>query len=395
MPKPHSLLAAGFFVLLGAAQALALDVNVAVLRVDVAKPLPISRLDVPPPDLGFAGAALGTGDNQTTGAFLGNTYTTETRAVPPEEAEAAFDALLAGGARLIVLMADGATQQALADRAGPEVLVLNASARDEDLRNDGCRANLLHVAPSRAMLSDAVMQFLVFKKWTRLFLIHGSHPEDLALAEAYRRSATKFGARVVEEREFADTGGSRNTDTGHVMVQRQMPVFTQRAADHDVVLAADDSDIFAGYLPWHTWDARPVAGSAGLRPVSWHPALEAWGATQFQNRFERLNGRPMREEDYQVWLAMRVIGEAVTRTGSAEPATIRAYALSNDFELAAFKGQKLTFRPWNGQLRQPILLTDGRLTVTVSPQEGFLHQVSPLDTLGTDAPETTCRAFGG
>jgi ABC transporter substrate binding protein (PQQ-dependent alcohol dehydrogenase system) len=57
----------------------------------------------------------------------------------------------------------------------------------------------------------------------------------------------------------------------------------------------------------------------------------------------------------------------------------------------AFKGQRLTLRDWNLQLRQPILLVDGRMVVSVSPQEGFLHQVSELDTLGIDRPETKCR----
>jgi hypothetical protein len=33
--------------------------------------------------------------------------------------------------------------------------------------------------------------------------------------------------------------------------------------------------------------------------------------------------------------------------------------------------------------------------VSVSPQEGFLHQVSPLDTLGLDRPESACTAFQG
>ncbi|MGV8989575.1 MAG: ABC transporter substrate-binding protein [Cypionkella sp.] len=381
-------------VLLGTSVSHALDVKIAVLRVDRTLPLPISRLDLPPDDLGFAGAALGIDDNQTTGNFTGTHYAEETHAVPPNDAEAAMDALVAEGVKLVVVMAEGPMLQTLADRAGPGVLILNATATDEALRNDGCRANVLHIAPSRAMLTDALIQYLMWKKWTRLFLIYGSHPEDHLLAEAYRASATKFGAKIVEEREFVDTGGARSTDTGLVQVQRQIPVFTQSAADHDVIVAADEADVFAAHLPYNTWDPRPVVGSAGLRPVTWDPSLEAWGATQFQRRFEKLNRRTMREQDYQVWLAIRVIGEAVTRTASADPAKLRAFALSDHFELAAFKGQKVTFRPWNGQLRQPILLSDGHVTVTVSPQDGYLHQVSPLDTLGTDAPETTCRSFG-
>ncbi|THK35826.1 branched-chain amino acid ABC transporter substrate-binding protein [Ensifer sp. MPMI2T] len=373
----------------------AMEVKVAVLRVDRVVGPPISRLDAPPADLGFAGALLGNEDNRTTGAFTDTDYTLKTQAVALDKAGAALDALKAQGFNLITVIAEGGALKALSDQAGPEVLLLNAGARDETLRDVDCRANVLHVSPSRSMLSDSVIQFLMWKKWTRILLIHGSHPEDTLLAENYRKSAAKFGAEIVEEREFVDTGGARRTDTGHVMVQKQIPVFTQDAEDHDVIIAADEAGVFAPYLPYHSWDPRPVAGSAGLRPVSWHAAQEAWGATQFQRRFEKLTGRSMREEDYQTWLAMRVIGEAVMQSGKTDPASVRAYALSEDFELAAFKGQKLTFRPWNGQLRQPILLTDGRVTVSVSPQDGYLHQRSPLDTLGIDAPENACHAFGG
>lgn len=375
--------------------AWAVEVKTAVLRVDRVKLPPISRLDVAPADLAFAGASLGNEDNRTTGAFTGMDYQLITRAVPPEEAEAAFDALKAEGVQLIAVLSDGETLKALADRAGPDVLLINAGARDEALRDAECRANVLHVSPSRQMITDSVMQFLMWKKWSRLFLVHGSHPEDKLLAESYRKSAAKFGAKIVEEREFVDTGGARRTDTGHVLVQKQIPVFMQEAKEHDVTVAADETDVFAAYLPYHSWDPRPVAGSAGLMPLSWHQAHESWGATQFQRRFEKLTGRGARDEDYQAWLAMRVIGEAVTRSGKADAASIRSFLLSKDFEIAAFKGQKLTFRSWNGQLRQPILLGDGRITVSVSPQEGYLHQYSPLDTLGTDAPETACRAFGG
>ncbi len=146
------------------------------------------------------------------------------------------------------------------------------------------------------MLADAVAQFLIWKKWNRWFLIEGSHPDDKKLGVDYRRSAAKFGAKIVEERVFEDTGGSRRADSGHVLVQRQIPVFTQAAADHDVIVAADESDVFALYLPFHAWDPRPVAGSAGLRPVSFQAAHEAWGATQFQRRFEKLAGRYMQPD---------------------------------------------------------------------------------------------------
>ncbi|WP_089272242.1 ABC transporter substrate-binding protein [Puniceibacterium sediminis] len=387
------MLAFGMFSCLAAGQALAVDVRAAVFRIDYPALAPISRYDLVPEDMGFAGAQLAQEDNATTGAFLGHTYELETVAVAPEDADAAFDALLAGGQNLIIVMARQDDLLRLADRAGDGVLILNATAHDTALRDDQCRANLLHVAPSRAMLADAVAQFAMWKKWPKWFLISGSNPDDKLLADAYRTSARKFGAKIVEEREFEDTGGSRRTDTGHVLVQKQIPVFTQDARDHDVVIAADESDVFAPYLPFHLWTPRPTMGSAGLRPVTFHAAHEAWGATQFQRRFEALTGRYMREEDYQVWLALRVIGEAVTRTSTNEVATLRNYVLSDQFELAAFKGVAVTFRAWNGQMRQPILLYDGRITVSVSPQDGYLHQRSPLDSLGLDLPESACTAF--
>ena len=302
-----------------------------------------------------------------------------------------YQKLLAEGVPFIVTLADDATTLALADQAGDKALVLNARARGDALRGKDCRANVIHAAPSQAMLTDALAQFLMWKKWPNWFLVAGSHPEDIALADAYRRAATKFGAKIVEERTYEDTGGSRRSDSGHVQVQQQMPVFTQRAAEHDVLIAADENGVFAEWLPYETWDARPVAGSAGLVPRSWAPSLEAWGATQFQNRFEKLATRPMREEDYQTWIALRMIGESATRTQSTDPATLKQFMLSDKFEVAGFKGQKLTIRDWDHQLRQPILLATPTVTASVSPQDQYLHQSSALDTLGIDRPETECQ----
>ena len=163
------------------------------------------------------------------------------------------------------------------------------------------------------------------------------------------------------------------------------------------VMGANDGIVSVGGLITGVAAASPdpktilIAGSAGLVPRSWHPALEAWGATQFQNRFEELAHRRMWEEDYQTWLALRMIGEAATRAQSTDPAALRDFMLSPNFEIAGFKGQKLTLRDWDHQLRQPILLTTGDVTASVSPQDQYLHQSSALDTLGVDRPETECK----
>jgi ABC transporter substrate binding protein (PQQ-dependent alcohol dehydrogenase system) len=269
-------------------------------------------------------------------------------------------------------------------------LIFNGRAEDDVLRTEDCRPNVFHMIPSRAMKADALAQYLVWKRWNRWFLIHGERPADLAFADAMRRAARKFNGEIVEEREYAYEPTSRVSETGHVQVQRQIPVFTQDAPEHDVVLVADESDVFGEYLPYHTWDPRPVVGTQGLVPTSWSRAHEQWAGTQMQNRFEDHAGRWMRERDYTSWLAMRAIGEAVTHTGKAEPAALRDYLRSDQFELGAFKGEALTFRTWNQQMRQPILLASARMLVSVSPQEQFLHQRTPLDSLGFDQPESRC-----
>ena len=184
--------------------------------------------------------------------------------------------------------------------------------------------------------------------------------------QAVRRAAKRFGGKIVEQRPFKYEVGSRRADGGHEQVQEQIPMLTRNAPAHDVLVVADESGLFGEYLPYRTWDARPVAGTQGLVPTSWHPALEQWGATQFQNRFRRLASRAARPLDYDVWVAVRSIGEAATRAKSVGPAHMIAHLKSTDFDLAAFKGRKLTYRAWDGQLRQPILLAGPRVALPVT-----------------------------
>lgn len=369
-----------------------LEIKIGYLR-EVPSKIRISLIDVPAGNDGLAGAQLATEDNNATGRFLNQRYTlVETLLGEGDDPVAAINALADRGASFIVtsLDADRLLKAADAGKVGGQTLI-NASALDERLREQDCRANVIHVAPTRSMLADGLAQYLVWKKWRRWMLLVGSHERDALFAEALRHAATRFGAKIVAEREFKDSGGARRTDSGVAEIQRQMPMVTQGAPDHDVLVAADESEVFAGYLPYRTWDPRLVAGSAGLVPTTWNAAFDQWGAVQLQNRFMKAFQRPMTSNDMQVWTAVRMIGEAGVRTGSGDPGKMLGYIKSPEFSIAAFKGQKLTLRDWNLQLRQPILLFDGRNTVSVSPQEGFLHQVSALDTLGLDRPETKCK----
>jgi ABC transporter substrate binding protein (PQQ-dependent alcohol dehydrogenase system) len=368
------------------------EIHIGYLRL-VEPKLTISVLDKPPPDDGIAGAKVAINDDNTTGKFLDQKFFLDDVKVGPEDDPvAAAERLADQGTSYIVADLPAEMLLKVADAVHSRgILVFNAGATDDYIREEQCRDNVFHTAPARTMLADGLAQYLVWKQWRNWFLVSGSHEADRMWADALKRAAKRFGANIVEERVFEDTGVSRQTDSGNVQIQREIPVFMQGAPDHDVVVVADESEVFGTYLPYRTWIPRPVAGSAGLVPSSWHPSHEQWGAAQIQNRFEKASGRRMNSKDMQAWTAVRIIGEAATRTHATDTKTVGDFIKSPDFSIAAFKGQRVSVRPWNWQLRQPILLSDAHNVVSVSPQEGFLHQFSELDTLGIDQPETKCK----
>ena len=392
----------GFFLLLVNAPELqaqqtspdkaAMEIRIGYLRAYDPQ-LALSVLDIAPRDEGVAGATVAINDNNTTGKFLGQAFALDVTETKREaDVVPAFKEMLARGDKYVLTDISARQLLSIADLARDNgVLLFNVGATDDVLREEECRSNVFHTAPTRSMLADGLAQYLVWKQWRKWVLLYGSHEGDQLYADAIRRAATRFGATIVEERLYEDKGSTRRTDTGVIQVQRQMPVFTQNLPEHDVVVVADESEVFGSYVPYRTWTPRPVAGTAGLIASSWHPASEQWGGSQIQNRFVKTTGRRMLSKDMQAWTAVRILGEAATRTKGNHVEQIEAFIKADDFSIAAFKGQKLTFRRWNWQLRQPILLGDGRGVISTSPQEGFLHQFSELDTLGVDQPETGCK----
>ncbi len=361
-------------------------VSIAYLHQAVERPPKLSNLDVLPENDGFAGGRLSIQDNNTTGRFLKQEFVLREVSVPPKgDAMVAFRALLDEAVPFIIANAPASRLLEMAEAAkGKQVLLFNVGAPDDRLRDGDCRDNVMHIAPSRAMLADGLAQYLVWKRWREWFLVVGQRSGDRLFAEALRRAAKRFGAKIVEARSWDYGPDVRRT------AQAEVPAFTQ-GVEYDVLVVADEIGEFGEYLAYRTWLSRPVVGTQGLIPATWHRAHEQWGAAQLQSRFLKAFGRRMTPLDNHVWAAVRAIGEGATRTDSTAFEAIRDYIRSPDFELAGFKGQKLTFRRWNWQLRQPILLAAPRALVSVSPQPGFLHPYSLLDTLGLDEPESDCR----
>jgi len=368
-----------------------LQIEVLYIEQRIDRPPVLSNLVSWPEDDGEQGAALGINDNNTTGRFLGQQYSLNTlvfeSALTESAVLASIRSELAKGARLVVLNLSARLVTQVADMPeSSDDLLFNAQSADDELRNEQCRANVFHTLPSRAMLSDALMQFFAMRKWTQIFLIEGNRAGDKAFADSIRQSVAKFGLKIVHEKQWIEDADMRRN------ASQEVPVFTQ-ARKYDAVVVVDEDQDFSQYILYNTWLPRPVAGSAGLTPVAWSPVIEQWGAAQLQSRFRKQADRDMTSRDYANWAAVRAIGEAVTRIQSEQPDQVRQYLLSEDFELGGFKGAALSFRRWNGQLRQSVQLVHAKAVVASAPIEGFLHAKTELDTLGLDSPNSQCNAF--
>jgi len=363
-----------------------LAVDMAFLTEKMPHPPALSNLDPVLSDAGVQGAILATKDNNTTGMFTGHHYELKRVDVPfGEGVVSEFERLVADGYQYVVADVQTASLKKLSAIAkANNILLFNVSSTDGELRNESCSLNTFHIIPSDEMKADALAQLMLKKRWKKWFLVKGADQEDRRFTKAIKRSAARFGMKLVEEKTWNFDHDARRT------AQAEIPVFTQ-GADYDVLLVADVKGLFGEYLTMNTWRPRPVIGTQGLVPRAWHRTHERWGAVQMQNRFYKQAGRWMNDIDYSSWLAVRAIGEAVTRTNSVKVEEVKKFMLSDQFSLAGFKGVKLTFRQWNQQLRQPILLAMPRATVSVLPHKEFLHPRTYLDTLGYDEPESTCR----
>jgi ABC transporter substrate binding protein (PQQ-dependent alcohol dehydrogenase system) len=355
---------------------------------------PVSLLDPVITDQGLQGARLAVADNNATGQFMNQEFLLDEVIVARDgDTVDALRGLIDEGAEWIVaaLPADQ-LREILGAEGLEDIVIFNAGSPDDAFRNEECHESLYHTTPSRAMLSDALAQFLVFKRWQNWAMVVGNSDEDRLRAEAIRRAAERFGARISGELDWPHTALARRAEGGFHAIQREVPVFLQDLPDHDILLVIDETDYFGEYFPNQTWRPRPVGGTQGLIATAWHRAHESWGANQLQNRFEAQAERWMTPTDFAAWVAVRAIGEGATRTQSAAQDEIIAHITGERFQLGVYLGEPATFRSWDRQLRQPILVTGPRMVASVSPQEGFLHPRTPLDSLGHDEPETGCAS---
>ena len=361
--------------------------NIGYVKLIEQEPRVLSSILKKPEDSGYLGAKLAINDSNTTGEFLQQNFklsyfsatTTSqilTRLVTKyQQGQSIF--IIDAPLRALTEIDRWAKNKA--------ILLFNISESADELRDSQCLSTVFHTIPSNAMKSDALAQWLLYRRMNKVLLIRGSKVEDVQLANAFKRAAKRFGLKIIAEKQW-----DFNTDLRR-SAQQEMPLFTQTTYDYDVVYVADKYKHFSEFLPFNTYLPRPVIGSAGLEALAWHGVIEQWGATQLQNRFTQLANRLMNEIDFSGYLAVRSVAQSVHKLHSAATNEIIDYIDSDAFTLSAYKGRKLSFRSWNKQLRMPLALVHPHALVTQSPLPGMLHPITELDTLGLDVQESQCK----
>ena len=263
-------------------------------------------------------------------------------------------------------------------------IVFNISESNDTLRSTSCHPHWLHTLPSERMLADAMAQWLAARNWRDVILLVGPEPQDQALRAIWIASIKRFGLKVKAERKFVLSGDPRQREASNPKLLTAEPA-------HDVVMVLDSVGEFAKGLPFNTALPRPVVGSGGLVPLAWHTSWERYGAPQLSHRFQKLTNKQMASQDWASWMAVKSFATALDEEPKSTLAQLLHKLRSGTTTLDGFKGTALSFRPWDGQLRQGIFMAHGEAVAGMAPVEGVLHPKEILDTLGADEPESLCK----
>jgi ABC transporter substrate binding protein (PQQ-dependent alcohol dehydrogenase system) len=303
-----------------------------------------------------------------------------------QQAKTQILALVQKGVRHFLLDLPGtATLELSRSLQTSDLLLFNLSAPEDSLRRAACSANLFHTLPDESMMADATAQFLTARKWTRVLLLTSSAAADASRIAATRKAIKRYGIKVVADKTFKLSNDPRERDLGNVAL-------LTAGTDADAVWVVDADGEFARDVPYRTNLPRPVVGSAGLVAEAWQTSWERHGAPQLTRRFKKAASRPMAGADWAAWIATKAIIEVALKLPDARQH--RRALRSPDLVLDGFKGARLSFRPWDQQLRQPVFLAHGGIgggIAGVAPFDGFLHPSNNLDTLGADEKESPCK----
>ncbi|RYB05182.1 amino acid ABC transporter substrate-binding protein [Lichenibacterium ramalinae] len=331
------------------------------------------------------GADLAIRDTRATARAVDLTVTLDRRAWPEgAPIDGAADEIARSGAVAVIADVPRDDLVAFAKAAPKTLAVFDVRQHDDDLRTGFCELPLFHLLPSFAMETDALAEFIVQKNWRRAFVLYGPAAADKHLADDFAASARKFGAKLVAAKQFAIGNDPRRRDDIDVSLMTS-------SDDYDVVFLADTGGDFGRFVPWQLSRPRPVIGTEGLRTSAWDALAERFGAPQVNHRFARLAKRDMNDGDWAVWAAVRSVVEAAIRKGARDATAIEKSLAEDQTPVDVSKGIESSFRPWDHQFRQAVMLRSADAVVAYAPFEPFLHRRTPLDTLGVDLEESPCR----
>lgn len=316
----------------------------------------------------------------------GLTVTLDDARVPAESLVTVAERMVRDGARYIVVDLPAENVATLAEALeGSGVTLLNTTAPEDALRR-ACYGDLLHTAASDRMISDALIQHLVRQKWTNALVLFGKTERDAARAASFQEAAQRMRVKIADAREFDLSTNPALREENNIML------ITGGIRDYDVIFIADDYGEYSRYVEYQTALPRPVIGASGLVALEWHWALERYGAPQVNSRFEDMSEdhRRMGWQDWSAWVATRAVLTAYAKAREPGPEGVDAFLRSDRLSLDGSKGAPMSFRPWSGQLRMPILLATQNAIIDVAPIDGFLHKTNTLDTLGQDEAEFQC-----
>ena len=316
----------------------------------------------------------------------GTSLEVETVAIA-DAAAARSAALRADKAGMLALLADLPIDQLLAVADATALPVLNLGDAADRLREADCRPHLLHLLPSERMRADALAQTLVGRKWRDVLLLTGPSPADAERSATARAAITRYGLRVVAAKPFKLSADPRERELANPLLLTAATGVT--GGSYDVVWVVDSAGEFARSLPYRSALPRPVVGDAGLLALAWAPGFDRFGAPQVARRFAKATRRAMTAHDWAAWLAGKALATAAVAKPKGPVSAVRQALV--DGELDGSKGGLMSFRPWDGQLRQPVLLADGQGVIGMAPIDGILHPKNSLDTLGADEPEKRCK----
>ena len=389
MTRLASLLAGAVLALVATA-SLAAEIRIGFLSLDADprydEDFVYARIELRPTGNALEGARLGIADSAMLAGTTGNTFTLDPQSAPD----------LAGLAAAVKQMADAGERFVILDLPGDKVDALAAATKDlpvtlvnatapEDMLRARCYPNLLHVAASDRMTADALVQYLRTRNWQRILLLVGEEPRDRLVADSFRAAAERYRLKIVDERPFVLSTNPENREENNLLL-------LTGGTEYDVVYLADSRGEFGRYLPYATQLPRLVVGSTGLVATEWHWSLERYGAPQVNSRFEaQSGGRRMAGQDWSTWMAAKAIATAYAKSRSADPAEVDAYLRGPRLKVDGSKGVVMDFRPWDGQMRMPVMLATHNAVIAFAPLSGFQHQTNTLDTLGTDEPEHKCQ----